>query len=886
MAGNRRRWFRYSLRQHIAAATAGIAIALSLGISYLAADISKNQIESREGAAFASHAHHTAEMLDRGMFERYREMQVASVLSDISDPAISIDTKRKVLERMQGSFNAYAWVGICDANGIGMVGTGKYLEGKDLSQRPWCTQGRDKPYVGDVHDALLLAKILPNPSDQDFYLLDVAAPVRKPDGTLLGVLCGHIFWDWAEEMLNLSSNASTDTLLLGKDGLILAGPLPARSMLADTAPETMAAIMKLDTGFLLETWSDGKTYLTGFARANGYRDYPGLGWVSLYRQDVDIAFAPARDLQKRILLLGLGLGLLFAVIGWFQAGRIARPIQAITNAAKNVAGGNLAYTAPAIHADKEVEELADSIQQMTSTMSHEINERKQAEERLRKISEAVHQAGEGVIITDRYGVIEYINPACSDITGYTPEELIGKTPAILKSEHQDPGFYKHLWQTITAGEVWHGTLIDKRKDGVLYPALMSVAPIRNEADEVTHYVSIQQDMTGQKKLEEQFMQSQKMEALGTLVGGIAHDFNNMLAGINGNLFLAGNELKGQENVRQRLKQIETLSYRAADMIKQMMAFARKGAIHRTVINLSDQMQEVVKLAQAAIPESTQLILKLDKGDLKILGDATQLHQIVLNLVNNAQHAINESVHPCITIGLEHFEADREFMAAHPEMHATAFAHFYVEDNGCGISEANLSRVTEPFFTTKAVGKCTGLGLPMVFGAVQSHEGILEIDSTEAQGTVVHIYLPLQDSGEQQAFEHRERSRVIHGNGEIILLVDDDQSVLDVTREALESIGYRVIVASEGRQAVQVYSEHAMDIALVLMDVVMPQTGGVEAARQLRQINTQVRIVFMTGYDREQFSQDDALLEQNTVIQKPPHIETLATILAELIAQSR
>ena len=136
MAHTHRGWFSYSLREHIAAATAMITIVLSLGISYIASSISKEQIEQREGSAFASHAHHTAEMLDRGMFERYREMQVASVLSDINNPRISNDSKRKVLERMQKSFNAYAWIGICDANGKGMVGTGKYLEGKDLSHRP------------------------------------------------------------------------------------------------------------------------------------------------------------------------------------------------------------------------------------------------------------------------------------------------------------------------------------------------------------------------------------------------------------------------------------------------------------------------------------------------------------------------------------------------------------------------------------------------------------------------------------------------------------------------------------------------------------------------------------------------------------------------------
>ncbi|TLS75588.1 PAS domain S-box protein [Mariprofundus erugo] len=884
MANQNRRGLTFSLRGHIAAATAAISIILSLGISFMAASISKTQIEHREGRAFAKQAHHTAEMLDRAMFERYREMQVASVLSDISSAAVPPDAKRKVLERMQSSFNAYAWIGICDANGIGLVGTGKYLEGKDLSKRPWCTQGRDKPYVGDIHDALLLAKILPNPSGEKFYLLDVAAPVREPGGKLLGVLCGHIYWKWAEEMLNVSDNPDTNTLLTSKDGLLLAGPLPARSQLADAAPQTMAAARKQQTGFRLEKWSDGKTYLTGFSQGNGYRDYPGLGWISLYRQNVDIAFAPARDLQNRILLLGLSLGLLFSVIGWFQAGRIARPIQAITHAAKRVAAGNLDYTAPPIEADAEVEELADSIQQMTSTLSREISDRRQAEERLRKISEAVHQAGEAVIITNRQGVIEYINPACSDITGYSLEELVGQTPAILKSNQQNPEFYATLWQTITGGEVWHGTLIDKRKDGILYPAMMSVAPIRDEHGEITHFVSIQQDMSDQKRLEEQFIQSQKMEALGTLVGGIAHDFNNMLAGINGNIFLAKKAVLKPDKITDRLEQIEALTTRASEMIRQMMAFARKDTTKKRELDLGEQMRTIIRLAKTAIPESTRLTLALDETELPVLGDATQLHQIILNLVNNAQHALSGRDQPQITIGLQQFEASKAFMTLHPELTTPHLAHIYVSDNGQGISEAILSRVTEPFFTTKEAGKGTGLGLAMVFGAIQSHRGKLVIESAEGVGTTIHIYLPLHTTDRPAQDAHEVQTSIVAANGECILLVDDDELLRNVLREGLESLGYRVTTAVNGRQAMQIYSEQSADIDLVLIDVVMPEMGGVEAAKQIIRINPQVRLVFMTGYDREQFANDRALLEQYEAIMKPVQIEALSVALSRALRQ--
>jgi len=884
MAHTHRGWFSYSLREHIAAATAMITIVLSLGISYIASSISKEQIEQREGSAFASHAHHTAEMLDRGMFERYREMQVASVLSDINNPRISNDSKRKVLERMQKSFNAYAWIGICDANGKGMVGTGKYLEGKDLSHRPWCTEGRKKPYVGDVHDALLLAKILPNPSGQKFYLLDVAAPIHTSDGTLLGVLCGHILWDWAKEMLSVSSNALTDTLLVSRDGLILAGPLTARSQLKDMAPQTMVAIQNQHSGFFLEQWSDGKTYLTGFARGSGYQDYPGLGWISLYRQDVEIAFGPARDLQNRILFAGLTLGLIFVIIGWIQAGRIAKPIQAITNAAKKVAQGNFAYTPPTIHADREVEELAESIQQMTEAMSNEIMERKCAEGKVRKISEAIYQAGEAVIITDHQGVIEYINPACSAITGYSAEEMIGKTPAILKSDEQDPDFYKQLWQAIAEGHVWHGTLIDKRKDGTLYPALMSVAPIRDDSGEITHFVSIQQDMTEQKKLEEQFMQSQKMEALGTLVGGIAHDFNNMLAGINGNLFLANKQLSSdQEELKEKLHQIETLSMRAGEMIQQMMAFARKGRVNKSVIDICWQLKDVTKLLQSTIPESTRIILELEDSKLQIWGDETQLHQLILNLVNNAQQALTDRSDPAITIGLESIENDLNFQISHPELSSRRLVHLYVRDNGHGISKENLSRVTEPFFTTKDVGKGTGLGLPMVFGAVQAHGGIMELESKEGLGTTVHIYLPLQSNDESIPIERENNGEIIYGHGENILLVDDDKTLRNVMCESLESLGYYIDLASDGKEALQIYSEKTTQIALVLMDIVMPVMSGVEAAQEILKINPEAKLVFLSGYDREEISTtSNAILDSYEVISKPVSIEKLSVLLAEKI----
>lgn len=217
-------------------------------------------------------------------------------------------------------------------------------------------------------------------------------------------------------------------------------------------------------------------------------------------------------------------------------------------------------------------QVLDKNRTIMTVMIRDINDQLDAEESQRKLLKAISEAGEAVLITDRNAVIEYVNPAFTEITGYLPEEIIGETPAILKSTAQDPVFYKELWDTITRGEVWHGTLIDKKKDGSFYPAMMSVAPIHDDEGEITHYVALQQDVTEHKRLEQQFLQAQKMESIGTLVGGIAHDFNNILAAVMGNIHLARLKKSDASAVSDKLENIERLSNRAAEMIRQCLRF--------------------------------------------------------------------------------------------------------------------------------------------------------------------------------------------------------------------------------------------------------------------------------------------------------------------------
>ncbi|MDQ6999755.1 MAG: PAS domain S-box protein, partial [Mariprofundus sp.] len=356
------------------------------------------------------------------------------------------------------------------------------------------------------------------------------------------------------------------------------------------------------------------------------------------------------------------------------------------------------------------------------SIMHDISDKKLAEQQVQAaeekshlLSKAVEAAGDSVIITNRDGTIEFVNAAFTRITGYTSEEAIGSKPSMLKSGEQNRAFYEQMWNSITNGKPWHSRLVDRRKDGQFFPAELSISPVHNVAGEVTHFVGITRDLTEREALEEQFRQAQKMEAIGTLVGGIAHDFNNMLAGITGNLYLASRKSQDNPDVMQKLDNIERLSFRAADMIKQLLDFARKGQVSMKKMQLVPFIGKTLKLLQTLVPANITLHKDICTDELIVTGDVTLLHQILMNLLNNARDALDGVDNPCITVKLEKFNADETFIRTHADVSKNHYAHLSIEDNGCGIPEHQIEHLFEPFFTTKEQGKGTGLGLSMVFG---------------------------------------------------------------------------------------------------------------------------------------------------------------------------
>jgi len=388
-----------------------------------------------------------------------------------------------------------------------------------------------------------------------------------------------------------------------------------------------------------------------------------------------------------------------------------------------------------------------------------------------------------------------------------------------------------------------------------------------------------------ESLEQQLRQAQKMEAVGMLAGGIAHDFNNMLAGMLGQLYLIKLEVtEGRVDTAkavERLDAVDAEGRKAAAVINQLMTFARKGEVRMQQVELNRLVSDAMRLHRVSIPENIGMDTHLEQVDLSVNGEAGMIQQMLLNLLTNARDALADQAGPHIDVALSRFVPDTAFIEAHAGFEACPYARLTVRDNGSGMDTITREHIFDPFFTTKDVGKGTGLGLSMIFGGMQTHGGHVLARSEPGRGSEFQLYFPLV--GEKVEKEQAAVSGTVHGQGQTILLADDQPMLLDVFRQALEALGYVVLTATDGEQALTIFESHQHEIDLILLDVVMPNKGGIEAAEEMRKFAPGLPVIFHTGYGEEARLEKVGNWPNCETVKKPSSIEKLSRLVTVLLA---
>ncbi len=492
--------------------------------------------------------------------------------------------------------------------------------------------------------------------------------------------------------------------------------------------------------------------------------------------------------------------------------------------------------------------LYDSQKNIRSGMAIivDLTEKKHTQAKMNRLMLAIEQASESIVITNTEALIEYVNPAFEKMTGYSFEEVQGQNPCILQSGYQDKEFYTKMWQTLSAGKVWRGHLINKRKDGTFFEEDATISPVCNHKGRIINYVAVKRDVTKEVTLTKQLNQAIKMEAIGTLAGGIAHDFNNIVSAILGYAEMVEMQVSHNDPVRQDIKQIIVAGNRAADLVKQILAFSRQEEKELKPVKIQYIVREVLKLIRATLPSTIKLHTHIDNNCGYVLADSIRIHQVLMNLCTNAKQAM-ENKQGELHLSLSEKDINSLEISNHfPSIQSGRFLDLIVSDTGNGIEPNIIEKIFDPFFTTKKKAQGTGLGLSVVHGIVKNHGGEITVTSKIGQGTTFHVYLPVINMEQKKECPSVKQVSLPQGD-EHILLVDDEPLLVDLMKRILEGRGYIVDSYTDSRKALAWFNAHMHDIDLVITDMTMPNLTGVDLAKKILKKDPQMPIILCTGY---------------------------------------
>ena len=485
--------------------------------------------------------------------------------------------------------------------------------------------------------------------------------------------------------------------------------------------------------------------------------------------------------------------------------------------------------------------LTKKLKEQNLLLEQEIQERQRSEAKILEQAALLNITTDAILVRDLENKILFWNKGAEHLYGWKTEEAIGKNANHLlyrKTSLQ----LEDSHQIIAEKGEWQGELNQLNKDGKDIIVASRWTLVRDDEGQPKAILTVNTDITEKKQLEAQFLRAQRMESLGTLAGGIAHDLNNVLTPILMAVQLLQLKLTDHQS-QQWLDILESNVKRGADLVKQVLSFARGCEGDRTILQVRHLISEIKHIAKETFPKSIELGIDLPSDLWLVSGDATQLHQVLINLCVNARDAMPNG--GTLRISAENIYIDEHYARMNIDAKIGAYIAITVADTGTGITREIIDRIFEPFFTTKEIGKGTGLGLSTVLGIIKSHGGFVNVYSEIGKGTRFKVFLPrtqttTADSIEESGYE------LLKGNGELVLVVDDEDAIREITKTSLETNAYNVITASDGIEAVAMYAQHKEKINVVLLDMMMPSMDGPTTIRMLQKINPQVKIIAVSG----------------------------------------
>jgi len=778
------------------------------------------------------------------------------------------------------------------------VSTDQKQEGKIKSYEKYFIEGKKGPFIQSFYYSLSLQQ----PS------MTISAPIKDDQGSLSGLLAGRV-------NLKRISSIMTGRIGLGETGeTYLVNRF--NYLVTESRFEEGLALKKLISTEGVKDCLKGNS---GLRMYKNYRETPVVGfykWIPerqaclLAEISQEEAFASINRLRNILILVSTGIVILVVILGFFFSKTLSKPLEKLIRGTEIIGKGDLEHRVDVRTKDEigklaltfndmterrqiaegelrkhrnRLEELVEErtveLKKINEELQHEIVEHKRAEEALWESEERFRQlydeAPVGYHELDREGRITRVNRTELDMLGYSEQEMLGQPvwEFIVEREMSREAFEAKIAGAMPPGRAFDRTY--RRKDGTTLTVIIEDRVVRNEAGQITDIHSTIQDISERNRLEAQLQQAQKMEAIATLAGGIAHEFNNTLVGITGNIELLQTNLPEDENIDKYAERMKASAHRMAHLTAQLLAYARGGKYQSKNISLSSFVEETLPLIKQAIDSSIRIETDLSHDIPNVEADLTQMQMVLSAILNNSAEAIEGEGRIRITTRDE--KIDEQFVKINPDIKPGPYVCLTVEDDGKGMDEETRSRIFDPFFTTKFQGR--GLGMAAVYGILTNHGGWISVDSELGKGTVVRIYLPAVKVEVKE--EEKPKIKPVKGTG-TILVIEDEDVVIDVICAMVERLGYRVLPARTGKEAVSIARSFDADIDLAILDILLPDLAAKEVYTEIMEARPDLKVIVCSGYAIDGPPQEILDAGAQDFIQKPFSYSTLSEKLKEVL----